>query len=134
MKQQRTRTISLAFMGEAFKDAYFLSRLMHWKDQEAMDAIQKDDKIEPHLKNIETLKLFFAGGKTPDENGELTELKPEDLEDWDVFSIAAVVSQVGLPDPKELPNLTPTTPAADASQPEWLDSDIANDLDSAPGN
>jgi hypothetical protein len=116
-------------MGEGFQDAYFLTRLMHWKDQAAMEAIQGRKDVDPHQKNIDTLKLFFAGGKTPDETGQLTDLTAEDLDDWDVFTVATVVAQVGMPDPKELPSSTATTPATDASQPEWSDSATANDLD-----
>ncbi len=130
MKQQRTRTISLAFMGQAFTEAYFLSRLMHWKDQGAMDAIQQDQNRNGHQKNLDNLKLFFVGGKAPDETGTLTDLTEEDLESWDVFTVATVVSQVGMPDPKESLSLTTTTPDAEpAPQPEWSDSATANDLD-----
>jgi hypothetical protein len=132
MKKQRTKRISLAFMGPGFEEAYLDSRLMHYSDQEKMDAVQSNESLNPHQRNIDTLKLFFVSGKTPDETGELTELTAQDLDDWDIFSVSEVVRQVGMPDPKASEPSTTTLPVEDPSPLDSSDLSIASDLDSAP--
>lgn len=130
--KRRTKRISLAFMGDAWRDAYIESRLVRQEDIAATEAMDADTNLTAYDRSLKAIKLYFVGGKGPNDNDELVDLTPDDMDDLDVFSAAEIVSQLGFPDPKASETSMTTSPEMAPSPGDSSNSSTGNDLDSAP--
>lgn len=99
----RLRRVSLAFMGEEWKDAYVDLRYLTWADtknirERASQAEQSDDAIIGQM--IETVSGFIAGGKVLNPDGELIDLASEMVVSFDLDAIQVLYQRLmGVPDP-----------------------------------
>lgn len=97
------RRISFDFLGEAYKDAYGIFAsipISQYKEiSETIDV--QDNSIKKTGMMLELIKKKFVSGKFPDDEGELKDLKVEDLDDADGELLLTIYNRLmGGPDPK----------------------------------
>lgn len=124
----RTVRYSLEFMGPGWEECYLEARLLHWKDQVAIDELKDDPQLDVHQRNIKTLQMFFVSGKGLDDQGRVIDMTPEDLETFDIFTTGELVGRVGMPDPKVSQPSGGTSEDLDQHRETISDSSTGNDL------
>lgn len=100
------RKVSFDFLGEEYKDAYIVFKAIPVKDYAALTQKMPKDGEEDAGKSItlmlEMLEDYFIEGKFPNKDGELEDLKKEDVADLDqestIRSFQKLTGQE--PDPK----------------------------------
>jgi len=98
------RKVSLAFLGQKYKDSYLLFQAIPVGEYEKyLDKISdnKDDNKKSIRLVLQTLKTHFLGGKFSGENG-LEDIDKEDLEQFDGETIIHAFQALtgGKTDPK----------------------------------
>lgn len=76
------RRMSLDFLGDEYKDAYFVFETVPVTEYEQMVNDDKEagqDRIKSTMIMFERVKSKFVTGKFPDENGELFDVTKEDF-------------------------------------------------------
>lgn len=75
------KKISLEFLGEDYKDAYITLKTVPVRMYEDIFKNTKDaTNIEAAKKALGTIKERFVSGKFPDENGKLSDVSVDDLD------------------------------------------------------
>lgn len=81
------KKVTLEFLGDEYKDAYLVFKAIPVGDlkkiQDGMPKEDAEDKSQAIPIMLNVLKDYFLSGKAPGENGELTDVSKEDLNDLD---------------------------------------------------
>lgn len=101
----RLRRVSLAFMGEEWKDTYALFRYLTWEDtkqirEEAkkLSGAESDDVYIDAT--INTVKQYLADGKVLNASDELVDLTADLVDGFDLDAIQVLYQRLmGVPDP-----------------------------------
>jgi hypothetical protein len=95
----RTKTISLAFMGDAWKDAFVEFRALTWADAQKLQVEDMNDQAAMAALQ-ELLQSLFVSGKSLGENDRMVELEASDLAELDIETIATITREMaGAPSP-----------------------------------
>ena len=93
--KSRIKHVSLAFMGDDWKDGYLDFRSFRFSD---INRFAGSDKSSNDV--MQVLKDTFVSGKSPDEGGSVYEVKAEDLDQFDAEAINQIVRELtGQTDP-----------------------------------
>lgn len=120
--KQRTKHIPLAFIGEAWMDAWLDVRYVTIADSREITrkiAEVGDDDNRSMEEMLAVVQRLFVAGQSVDDAGKLVDLTASDIEAaFDAEAIATIyVRALGNPDPKASATSPTTTPAEAQSQP-----------------
>lgn len=72
------KRVNLDFLGDEYKEAYIIFKSVPLNDYEKiMEAPQEGKEALKFIQGV--LEKYFVGGKAPDDNGQLADIKKEDL-------------------------------------------------------
>lgn len=101
--KRRVRNVSLAFMGEEWKEAYAEFRYLTWEDskrQREREAESSQDEYRAIDAMRETVMEAFVSGMVLNDKDELVEADAEAIGNLDIEAIGTLYQRVlGVPDP-----------------------------------